>query len=101
MIVGDELLLMVPAEAVNVTEAEPLMFTVTGTSNSALLLLRVTVAVPVGVPVNVTVQVAVCPVPRVPGLQLRPDNCAGPGGATRLRVKLCDWPPLAAVICAV
>jgi hypothetical protein len=62
------------------------------------LLLRLTVAVPVGAPLNVTVQMVVCPVPSVPGAQLNEDNCAG---ATRFKVKLCDWPPPVPVINAV
>src|SRR6185503_712504 len=97
--VAKVLLLMVPAVAVNVPVAEPLMLILAATSNSPLLLLRFTVAVPVGIPVNVTVQVVVCPVPNVAGMQLRPDNCAGPEG-TRFSVKLCDGPPAVAVISA-
>ena len=89
---------MVPAAAVNVPVADPLMPTLPGTGSSPLLLLRFTVAVPVGAPLKVTVQVVDCPVPSAPGAQLSEDNCAG---ATKLSVKPCDWPPPVAVISAV
>src|ERR1700741_3143088 len=95
--VAEELLLMVPAVAVKVPMADPLMLTLAGTGSNPLLLLRFTVAVPEGDPLNVTVQVVVCPVPNAPGAQLSEDNC---GGATKLSVKLCDWPPPVAVISA-
>ena len=85
--VAEELLLMVPAVAVNVPVVDPLTFTLPGTGNSPLLLLKFTVAVPVGTLLSVTVQVVVCPVPSAPGTQLTEDNCAG---ATRFSVKLCD-----------
>jgi hypothetical protein len=90
MMVMEELLVMVPAVATNIPVVEPLMPTVLGTGNSPLLLLRFTIAVPVGTLVSVRVQVVVWPVPKVAGLQLRPDNCAGPEDATRFSVKLCD-----------
>jgi hypothetical protein len=48
--------------------------------------------------VSVTVQVALCPVPRVPGVQLNPDNCTG---ATRFNGNVCVTPPALAVITAV
>ena len=92
------MLLMVPDVAMNVPVAEPLIATLAGTGNSPLLLLRFTVAVPAGAPLNVTVQVVVCPVPKAPGAQLIEDSCAG---ATRPKLKLCDWPPAVAVIEAV
>jgi hypothetical protein len=88
--VAEALLLIVPAVAVNVPVAEPLMFRPPGTGNSPLLLFRFTIAVPVGVLVSVRVQVVVCPVPKVAGLQLRPDNWADPEDATKFSVKLCD-----------
>ena len=88
---------MIPALAVNVPVADPLMFRLTGTGNSPVLLLRFTIAVPAGTPVNVTVQVVVCPDPSAPGTQFIEDTCTG---ATRLSVKLCDWPPPVAVISA-
>ena len=95
--VADEPLLMVPAIAVNVPVVEPLMPTLPGTGNNALLLLRFTVATPVGAPLNVTVQMVVCPVPSAPGAQLTEDNCI----ATRLKLKFCDTPLALAINTAI
>jgi hypothetical protein len=92
-------LLSVPAVAVNVPLLAPvLMVRLAGTLNRAKLLDRVTVAALVAALVSVTVQVALCPVPRIPGVQLNADNCAG---ATRFRLKVCVPPPPLAVIAAV
>jgi hypothetical protein len=90
VMVAEALLLMVPAVAVNVPVVEPLILTLPGAGNSVVLLLKFNVAVPVGTPANVTVHVVVCPVPSVDGLQLTPDSCADPEGATRFSRKLCD-----------
>jgi len=95
--VAEELLLMVPAIAVNVPVVAPLMLTLAGTCSSPLLLLRFTVAVPEGAPLNVTVQVVVCPVPSAPAPQLTEDNCTD----TRLKLKVFDTPFAAAVSIAV
>ena len=84
--VAEELLLMVPAVAVNVLVVDPLMLTLPGTGNSPLLLLRFTVTAPVGDALSVTVQVVVCPVPSTPGAQLIEDSCTD----TRLKLKVCD-----------
>jgi hypothetical protein len=95
--VAEELLLMVPAVAVNVFVVAPLIFTLPGTGNNPLLLLRFTVAVPVGAPLSVTVQVVVCPVPSAPGAQLIEDNCTD----TRLKLKVFDTLLAVAVSTAV
>jgi hypothetical protein len=97
VIVAEELLLIVPAVAVNVPVVEPLMLTLPATGNNPLLLLRFTVAVPVGTPLSVTVQVVVCPVPSAPGAQLTEDSCTD----TRLKLNVCDTPFAIAVNTAV
>ena len=77
--------LRVPAVAVNVPLLDPVLIVMLeGTLNRPRLLDKATVAKLVAALVSVTVQVALCPVPRVPGVQLNPDNCAG---ATRFNVK--------------
>jgi hypothetical protein len=71
-------LFTVPAVAVNVPLLDPVsIVTLAGTLNTPKLLDRATVAELVAALVSVTVQVALCPAPRVPGVQLSPDNCAG------------------------
>ena len=60
-----------------------LMVRLAGTVNTPRLLDRVTVAVLVAALVMVTVQVELCPLPKVLGVQLKLDNCAG---ATRFKV---------------
>jgi hypothetical protein len=95
--IAAELMLMVPAVAVNAAVVEPLMLTLPGTGSNALLLLRFTVAVPVGVPLNVTVQVVVCPLPSAPGAQLTEDTCTD----TRFKSKVCETPFAVAVNTAV
>ena len=92
-------LVTVPAVALNVPLLDPVLIVrLAGTLNTPRLLDKVTVAVLVAALVSVTVQVALCPLPRVPGVQLKPDNCAG---ATRFKVKVCVTPPALAVITAV
>jgi len=84
---------------VNVPLLAPvLMVRLAGTLNRARLLDRVTVAALVAALVSVTVQVALCPVTRIPGVQLNADNRAG---ATRFRLKVRVPPPPVAVITAV
>ena len=95
--VAEELLPMVPAVAVNVPVVEPLMFTLTGTGNSPLLLLRFTVAVPLGTAVSVTVQVVICAVPSAPGAQVAEDNST----AANVKLEVCDTPLAVAVSTAV
>ena len=75
-----------------------LMVMLAGTLNTPRLLDKVTVAALLAALVSVTVQVALCPVPRVPGVQLRADNCAG---ATRFKVKVCVTPLALAAITVV
>ena len=83
-------LLTVPAVAVKVPLLDPVLIVMlAGTLNRPRLLDKVTVAELVAALVSVTVQVALCPVPRVPGVQLSPDNCAG---ATRFNVNVCVTP---------
>jgi hypothetical protein len=92
-------LLIVPAVALNVPLLDPVLIVMlAGTLNTPRLLDNVTVAVLVAALLNVTVQVALCPVPRIPGVQLTADNCAG---ATRFNVNVCVTPPALAVIIAV
>jgi hypothetical protein len=91
--VAEELLLMVPAVAVNVPVVDPLTFTLPGTGNSPLLLLRFTVAVPVGTAVSVTAQVVICPVPSAPGAQVAKDNSTD----TSVKLEVCDTPLAVAV----
>ena len=92
-------LLTVPAVALKVPLLDPaLIVMLAGTLNRPRLLDKATVAVLVAALVSVTVQVALCPVPKVPGVQLNPDNCAG---ATRFKVNVCVTPPALAVITAV
>jgi hypothetical protein len=92
-------LLRVPAVAVNVPLLDPvLMVMLAGTLNAPRLLDKATVAVLVAALVSVTVQVEFCPLPKVPGAQLNPDNCAG---ATRFNGNVCVTPPPLAVITAV
>ena len=92
-------LLTVPAVALNVPLLDPVLIVMlAGTLNTPRLLDNVTVAVVVAALVSVTVQVELCPVPRVPGVQLNADNCAG---ATRFKVNVCVTPPAVAVITAV
>ena len=95
--VAEELLPMVPAVAVNAPMADPVMFRLTGTGNSPLLLLRFTVAVPVGTAVSVTVQVVICAVPSAFGAQLAEDNST----ATSVKLEVCDTPLAVAVSTAV
>ena len=88
-----------PAIAVNVPLLDPeLIVTLAGTLNTPKLLDRATVAELVAALVSVTVQVALCPVPRVPGVQLKDDNCAGD---TRFKVNVRVTPLALAVITAV
>jgi hypothetical protein len=92
-------LLKVPAVAVNVPLLDPvLIVTLAGTLSTPRLLDKATVAALVAALVSVTVQLALCPVPRVPGVQLNPDNC---NGATRFNVKFWVTPPPLVVITAV
>ncbi len=92
-------LLTVPAVAVKVPLLDPaLIVMLAGTLNRPRLLDKATVAVLVAALLSVTVQVALCPVPRIPGVQLNADNCAG---ATRFNVNVCVTPPALAVITAV
>jgi hypothetical protein len=92
-------LLNVPAVAVNVPLLDPVVIVMlAGTLNRTRLLDNATVAALVAALVSVTVQVALCPVPRVPGVQLNPDNC---NGATRFSVKFWVTPPPLVVITAV
>ena len=92
-------LLTVPAVAVKVPLLDPaLIVMLAATLNRPRLLDKATVAVLVAALLSVTVQVALCPVPRVPGVQLNADNCAG---ATRFKVNVCATPPALAVTAAV
>ena len=92
-------LLTVPAVAVKVPPLDPaLIVMLAGTLNRPRLLDKATVAVLVVALLSVTVQMALCPVPRVPGVQLNADNCTG---ATRFNVNVCVTPPALAVITAV
>jgi hypothetical protein len=92
-------LLTVPAVAVNVPLLDPVLIDMlAGTLNRAKLLDSVTVAALVAALVSVTVQVALCPLPNVPGVQLKLDNCAG---ATRFKLKVWVTPPPLPVITAV
>jgi hypothetical protein len=92
-------LLTVPAVAVKVPLLDPaLIVMLAATLNRPRLLDKATVAALVAALVSVTVQVALCPVPRIPGVQLTADNCAG---ATRFNVNVCVTPPALAVITAV
>ena len=92
-------LLTVPAVAVKVPLLDPaLIVMLAGTLNRPRLLDKATVAVLVAALLSVTVQMALCPVPRVPGVQLNADNCTG---ATRFKVSVCVTPPALAVITAV
>jgi len=84
---------------VNVPLLDPVLIVMLdGTLNAPRLLDKATVAALVAALLSVTVQVALCPLPRVPGVQLRADNCAG---ATRLKVKVFVTPLALAVITAV
>ena len=92
-------LLRVPAVAANVPLLDPVLIVMlAGTLNRPRLLDKATVAVLVAALVSVTVQLALCPLPRVPGVQLNADNCAG---AARFNVKVCVTPLALAVITAV
>ena len=92
-------LVSVPAVAVKVPLLDPvLMVRLAGTLNRARLLDKVTVAALVAALVSVTVQVALCPLPRVPGVQLKLDNRAG---ATTPKLKVRVTPLALAVITAV
>jgi hypothetical protein len=92
-------LLTVPAVAVKVPLLDPaLIVMLAGTLNRPRLLDKATVAVLVAALLSVTVQVALCPVPRIPGVQLNADNCTG---AARFKVDVCVTPPALAVITAV
>jgi hypothetical protein len=88
-----------PAQARNFvfSEPEPIV-TLAGTLKTARLLDKVTVTGLLAASVSITVQVALCPVPRVAGVQLKPDNCAG---ATRFNVNVCVTPLALAVTTAV
>jgi len=89
----------VPATAVKLPLLDPvLIVTLAGTVNTPRLLDKVTVAALVAALVSVAVQVAICPVPRVPGVQLKLDNSTG---ATRSKGKIRVTPPALAVITAV
>ena len=89
----------VPAVAVNVPLLDPVLIVMlAGTLNAPRLLDNATVAALVAALVNVTVQVELCPVPRIPGVQLKPDNCTG---ATRFNVNVCVTALALAVITAV
>jgi hypothetical protein len=92
-------LLTVPTVALIVPLLDPVLIVMlAGTLNTPRLLDKATVAVLVVALLSVTVQVALCPVPRIPGVQLTADNCAG---ATRFNVNVCVTPPALAVITAV
>ncbi len=92
-------LMTVPAVAVKVPLLVPaLIVMLAGTLNRPRLLDKATVAVLVAALLSVTVQVALCPVPRIPGVQLNADNCTG---ATRFNVNVWVTPPALAVITAV
>ena len=92
-------LFTVPAVAVNVPVLEPaLIVRLAGTLNRFRLLDKATVAALVAALLRVTAQVALCPVPRIPGAQLNPDNCTG---ANRLNVNVRVTPPALPVITAI
>ena len=83
----------------NVPLLDPVLIVMlAGTLNRPRLLDKVTVAELVAALVSVTVQVALCPVPKIPGVQLSPDNCTG---ASRFKENVCVTPPALAVITAV
>ena len=89
----------VPAVAVNVPLLDPVLIVMlAGMLNTPRLLDKASVAGLVAALVSVTEQVALCPVPRVPGVQLNPDNCIG---VTRFNVNVCVTPSALAVITAV
>jgi hypothetical protein len=88
-----------PALTSNDVLADPtLIVALAGTINTGRLLDKATVDALVAALLSVTVQVALCPVPRIPGVQLNADNCTG---ATRFKVNVCVTPPALAVITAV
>ena len=92
-------LFTVPAVAANAPLLAPVsIVTLTGTLKTLRLLDKATVAELIAALVSVTVQVALCPAPRVPGVQLSPDNCTG---ATRFNVNVCVTPLALAVTTAV
>ena len=92
-------LLSVPAVAVNAPSLAPVLIVMlAGTLNTPRLLDKATVAALVAALFSVTEQVALCPVPKLPGVQLKLDNCAG---ATRFNVKVRVTPVALAVITAV
>ena len=92
-------LLTVPAVAVKVPLLDPaLIVMLAGTLNRPRLLDKAIVAALVAALLSVTVQVELCHVPRIPGVQLNADNCAG---ATRFKVNVCVTPLALAVITAV
>jgi hypothetical protein len=85
--------------AVKVPLLDPaLIVMLAGTLNRPRLLDKATVAALVAALLSVTVQMALCPVPRVPGVQFTADNRTG---ATRFNVNVCVTPPALAVITAV
>jgi hypothetical protein len=93
--VADWLELRLPAVAVNVALSDPaLIVTPGGTLSAPTLLPRASVTLLAEGFVRVTVQVAFSPVTRFPGVQFKPDNCAG---ATRFKEKVVDAPSALAV----